>query len=358
MRRKLNPQRNPFCQYGQVNLFGVYGENREMVGRIAAIYNPVHCETHHESVGFFGLFEAVNSIDVARALLGGAGAYLSTFGCTHMIGPVNFNTNDECGLLVEGYDGIPMIMCNYSPPYYADLLANCGCEKEMDLLGYGGRIAHFFPQKYRNVLQKVCSNSAIGVRSFNRSNLSHEISLIREIYNSSFKDVWGFVPLSLSEAEAMGENLISFSDDELVWIAEYEKKPVGLILAVPDVNEILRDLNGRLLPFGILKFFLRRRHLKGVRVIVLCVLPAYRSTGIETLLIHQVYTRMKAGGYEKAELSVVNENNMKMRKILEGLGFQSVKRYRIYRIPVEGMPYLEGDIRNKARDPQIEGELS
>ena len=357
MRRKLDPKKNPFFRYGKVRLYGITNGDRELVGRIAAIYNPVHCEIHHESVGFFGLFETINSIEVTRGLIGAVKTYLSEFECTHILGPVNFNTNDEAGLLIEGYDQSPMFMCDYSPPYYADLLAACGGEKAMDLISYGGTIDHSFPNKYLRVLQKVSSNSAIAVRPFDRRNLSQDISVIREIYNNSFGDVWGFVPLSLSETEEMGRNLISFSDGELVWFAEYEKKPVGFILALPDVNEILRDLNGHLFPLGIVRFLLRRRHLKGVRVVVLCVLPSYRSTGIETLLIHQVCTRMKTGGYERAELSVVNENNMKMRRILESLGFRPVKRYRIYRVPVKDCPPWNERLAAGQRTTKAEEEL-
>jgi GNAT superfamily N-acetyltransferase len=330
MQRKVNPGKNPFFEYGQVKFFGVFNEFHEMVGRIAAIFNPVHRYIYRESAGFFGLFECINSIDVARRLLTAVSKHLSKFGCTHLTGPVNFNTNDESGLLIEGHDESPMLMCNYSPPYYAQLLLACGFSKVMDLLSYGGKLGHVFPQKYLDVLNKVTAKNGIHVRNFNRNRFLQEIATIREIYNGSFKDVWGFVPLSSSEAEAMGKNFISFSDDELVWIAEYKNKPAGFILALPDVNEILKDLNGRLFPFGIVKFLLRRRQICGVRVIVLCVLPPFRSMGVETLLIHRVHQRILSGGYQRAEFSVVNENNIRMRNILETFGFHLTKRYRIY----------------------------
>ncbi len=334
MHRKLNPGKNPFFEYGQVKLFGVCNGDSEMVGRIAAIYNPVHCEIHQESAGFFGLFESINSLEVAQELFRAASGYLSGVRCTHMVGPVNFNTHDESGLLIEGHDKSPTLMCNYSPPYYAQLLSACGFSKVMDLLSYEARFGHIFPQKYLDVFKMVSKKSEINVRPFNRNQFLQEIAVIREIYNGSFVDVWGFVPLSSSEAQDMGKNFISFSDDELVWIAEYKNKPAGLILALPDVNEILKDINGRLFPFGIFRFLLRRRHIHGVRVIVLCVLPMFRSKGIETLLIHKVHQRILSVGYQRAEFSVVNENNTRMRNILETFGFHLTKRYRIYRAPI------------------------
>jgi GNAT superfamily N-acetyltransferase len=346
MKHKLDPAKNPFFEYGQVKLFGVCNESHEMVGRIAAIFNPVHHYVYRDSAGFFGLFECINSVDVARRLFTTASKYLSEFGCTHLVGPVNFNTNDESGLLIEGYDERPMLMCNYSPPFYAQLFSACGFGKIMDLLSYGARLGHIFPQKYSDVFKKVSEKNEINVRPFKRTQFLQEIATIREIYNGSFTDVWGFVPLSSSEAEAMGKNFISFSDDELVWIAEYKNTPAGLILALPDVNEILKDINGRLFPFGIFRFLLRRRHIRGVRVVVLCVLPMFRSKGIETLLIHKVHQRILSGGYQRAEFSVVNENNIRMRNILETFGFHLAKRYRIYRAPVSKLIASTGDASN------------
>jgi GNAT superfamily N-acetyltransferase len=319
-----------------------------MVGRIAAIFNPVHRYIHRESTGFFGLFECINSVDVAQRLFTTANEYLRKFGCTHLAGPVNFNTNDESGLLIEGYEESPMLMCNYSPPYYAQLLSACGFSKVMDLLSYEARMGHIFPQKYLDVFKRVSEKNEINVRPFNRNQFLQEIATIREIYNGSFIDVWGFVPLSCSEAEAIGKSFISFFDDELVWIAEYKNKPAGLILALPDVNEILKDINGRLLPFGILEFLLRRRHIHSVRVIVLCVLPMFRSKGIETLLIQKVHHRILTGGYQRAEFSVVNENNIRMRNILETFGFHLTKRYRIYRAPIPKLIDPSGENSNIA----------
>ncbi len=347
MERKLNPRKNPFFEYGQVKLFGVCNESHDMVGRIAAIFNPVHRYIYRESTGFFGLFESIHSPDVARRLFATANEYLSKFGCTHLAGPVNFNTNDESGLLIDGYDDYPMLMCNYSPPYYTDLLKACGFKKAMDLLSYQAKWGHVFPQKYLDVVHRVSIKNRISVRPFKRTQFSEDIATIREIYNESFGDVWGFVPLSSPEAEVMGRNFISFSDDELVWIAEYKNKPAGLILALPDVNEILKDMNGRLFPLGILRFLLRRRHIRGVRVIVLCVLPPFRSMGVETLLIHKVHQRILSKGYQRAEFSVVNENNIRMRNLLEAFGFRCAKRYRIYQAPISEFADTNGESGNR-----------
>ena len=334
VRGMLDSQKNPFFEYGQVKLFGVCNRDRQIVGRVAAVLNPVHQQLHNDSAGFFGLFECINRVEAAQTLMQAVKDYLRRSNCAYVSGPVNFNTNEESGLLVDGFDDSPMMQCNYCPAYYADLMAACGFEKAMDLFSYGSPVEHSFPGKYARVLKRVAANAAITVRPFNRRRAAEDIAAIREIYNDSFKQVWGFVPLSSAETEAMGKNFLPFSDDELVRIAYHQNKPVGVILALPDVNEILKTLNGRLFPFGIFKFLARRRRIRGVRVVVLGVLPPYRMMGIEALLIHQAHAGMLAGGYQRAEFSVVMENNMKMRKLLSALGFQPIKRYRIYRAAI------------------------
>jgi ribosomal protein S18 acetylase RimI-like enzyme len=331
MRHKLNPRKNPFFEYGQVKLYAVHNHKHEMVGRVAAVLNPVHCKAHNESAGFFGLFECINNADAAKVLFDAAREYLRRCKCTHIIGPVNFNTNEDSGQLIEGFDESPMIMCNYSPPYYKKLMEARGFEKAIDLLSYGAGVDHPFPSRYMKVLNRVSLNPRITVRHFDRRMASKEIALIREIYNFSFRDVWGFVPLSHSEADEMGRNFLTFADEELFWFVNYKNNPAGFIMAVPNINEILRDLDGRLFPLGLFKLLLMRRSIRNIRVMVLCMLPEYRSMGIETLLVQKIRERMKAGGYQKAEFSVVNENNTKMRNILESLGFPLVKRYRIYK---------------------------
>lgn len=342
MRRKLNPEKNPFFEYGHVRLFLVFDNHQEVVGRIAAIFNPVHCEIYQERTGFFGLLECIHSIEVAKRLIEAVNSYLISFDCQKVVGPVNFTTNDASGLLIEGNKESPTIMCTYTPSYYHDLLTACGFEKAMDLFSYVGKLGHSFPEKYMKVVQRAASKKDLTTRPLDRHNISGDIAIFREIYNQSFKELWGFLPLTLSEAEEMAQSMIPFTDYDLVWIAEYKKKPVGIILALPDVNEVLKGLNGRLFPFGILKLLLRRRRIKGVRVLAFAVLPEYRSIGIEALLIYKVHTRILAGGYQRAEFSVINENNTRMRKVLEGLGFQANKRYRLYQAPIVDQNHRSG----------------
>jgi len=334
VRRQLDPRRNPFFEYGQVKLLAVADRGGRLLGRIASIVNPEHGRLHGEPMGFFGLFECVNSPEVAQALFRAVTEHLQAHACTHVTGPVNFNTNSEAGLLVEGFDRRPMIMCNYAPPYYSGLLESCGFAKAMDLFSYAGKWGHAFPAKLGRVVSRISSNSAISLRAFDRSDPLPDVGDIREVFNGSFRDVWGFVPLSASEANALGNDLLHFMDEKLIWIAEHDRRPAGFILAVPDVNEILADLNGRLFPFGALRLIMKRSRIRRIRVMALAVLPEYRSLGIEALLIDKVRARVMDKPYEGAEFSVVNENNARMHHILTRFGFSIVSRYRLYRAPL------------------------
>ncbi len=334
MQRKLDPRENPFFQYGNARLLGVLDDNHELAGRGAAIVNPVHNRLYRDKAGFFGWFECIDNIEAARTLMTGISAELKKNNCTHMIGPVNFTTNDESGFLVEGFETAPMIMTGYNPAYYPELMAACGFEKAMDMLNYEWKFGHAYPEKFNRLIKKLTQNNEIHIRSFDRKRLHEEILTIREVYNSSFQGVWGFVPISRAEAEEMGKGFKLFADDHLVLFAEYKGKPIGICLSLPDVNEILKKLNGRLFPFGVFTFFRQRRRIKCIRVMVLGVKPEYRKTGAAAVLINHLHRVVSAHNYERAELGVVMESNQRMRGLLDTLGFRVIKRYRIYRAQI------------------------
>jgi len=334
MRAKLDPRKNPFFTYGQIQLLTAHDDQGSILGRVAAIHNPRYQSYRNEQTGFFGLFECIDMPHVARALLDEASRFLKDRSCTQLIGPVNFTMNDEAGVLIEGFEKRPMIMCNYSPPYYRNLLESCEFTKYMDLFSYGARWDHPFLPRFDHVLQRISANPSITAKPFSKLDAVRDIATIQQIYNISLASVPGFVPLLPQEAQAIGSGFLSFLDEKLIWFAEYNGRPVGFILAIPDVNEILRDINGHLLPFGLLRFYWKRRHLRNVRVIVLAVLPEARSLGIEALLIQKIRDRFANAHYQAAEFSVVNENNTSMRNLLQKFGFKITQRYRLFFRPI------------------------
>jgi len=327
----LDPEHNPFFRYARLRLFGAFDSGRRLVGRIAAIHNPLHEREHGEAAGFFGFFECINSNEVAQSLLEAVGSFVRTCGCSCLIGPVNPSTNDESGLLLDNFNERPTFMTNYCHEYYHSLFTYCGFRKAIDTLSYQAETAHIFPGKYERVLNRVLQNPTVSVRRFSRAKASGDIAIIREIYNLSFRGTWGFVPLSEAEAQQFAESFLSFADLDLVWLAYCHNEPVGFILGLPDLNEILARLNGRLYPFGILKFLTQRNRINGMRVVAFGVLPGYRSIGIETLLVNKVRERILTKVYRSGEFSVVMEDNHRVRNLVEGFGFQLRKRYRIYR---------------------------
>ncbi|MDH4156901.1 MAG: GNAT family N-acetyltransferase [candidate division Zixibacteria bacterium] len=330
IRRKLDPGQNSFFQYGKVNLLVAHYSDATPCGRVAAIFNPRHEEIHGEKMGFFGLFECVNAPEPARALMTAVLGLIDKDGCKSILGPVNLTTNDESGFLVEGYEHPPTFMCNYCPPYYHDLMAACGFSKAVDTFSYMARLNHRFPDKYYRLVRKAEADPRITLRQFSKTTAGDDILTIADIYNESFRETWGFVPMSEGEARELGRGLIPIADFDLVWIAYYDGEPVGAILGFPDINEILIKLNGRLLPFGFLRFIFGLTKIRSMRVAALGVRPQFRKLGIETLLIHKVHQRVLTRPYQRSEFSVVMENNFRMRNLLERFGFEQRQRFRLY----------------------------
>lgn len=331
-RFKLDRRRNPFFAHGDVRALVAYDSSGRPCGRIAAITNQAFLRVHSEPTGFFGLFECIDDHDVAVRLIDHLISEFREQGMRRVIGPVNLSTNDESGLLLEGYDQPPSFMCNYCLPYYHRLMESCGFTKAIDTLAYETNQGHPFPQKYRSVLRRVQANPRISLRRFEKKSAIRDILQIREIYNESFRGTWGFVPLSEDEAMSLGKRLLEFADLDLVWIASYDNQPVGAILGFPDINEILQKLNGRLFPLGFIKLLRGLSKVRGMRVAAFGVLPEYRARGIETLLIHPVHERINSRPYQRAEFSVVMEDNTRMRHLLESMGFRKCRRYRIYQM--------------------------
>ncbi|MCX6836016.1 MAG: GNAT family N-acetyltransferase [candidate division Zixibacteria bacterium] len=331
VRRKLDPSTSAFYRYGTLQLLGLFNAEGNLLGRIAAIMNPLHEQLHGEAAGFFGLFECVNDPDAAQALVSAVETILRQSECTCMIGPVNLSTNDESGLLLDGYDRPPTFMCNYCHPYYHELMERCGLQKLVDTVSYETRHGHVFPEKYYRVIERVAQDSHVTLQRFDRRHATEHALQIRQVYNESFKSTYAFVPISEGEAEELAEGLLAFADLDLIWLAYYDSQPVGFILGFPDINEVLRHLNRRIGPIGLVRLLLARWTIQGCRVAAFGTLPQYRSLGIEAALIRRVHERIDTRPYHRIEFSVVMENNVRMRRLLESIGFELTRRYRLYR---------------------------
>jgi GNAT superfamily N-acetyltransferase len=327
---KLDVEKNPFYAYGRLSIHVARDERHRIVGRAVAIINPQHEALHGTAAGFFGLFECDNNVAVAKELMEVVEACLVAEGCDCVIGPVNLSTNDESGFLLEGFDRFPTFMCNYCHPYYHDLMDACGYSRLNDTFSYEAETLHPLPEKYRRVSRRVEKNRHINLRHFTKKTAAIDIGEIVSVYNASFRDTWGFVPISRGEADELARDVLPFVDEQLIWIATYDGDPVGAIMGFPDINEVLKGLDGRLHLLNLIRIVARKRRITGMRIAAFGVLPRYRNMGIETLMIRKVQDRVLERPYRRSEFSVVLEDNHRMRNLLISAGFSECRRFRIY----------------------------
>ncbi|GBD07314.1 hypothetical protein HRbin21_01132 [bacterium HR21] len=332
----LNPRRNPFFEHARLELF-IAEQDGEPVGRIAAIVNRLHNETHHDTVGFFGFFESVPEHGVAAALVDAAADWLRRQGCTAMRGPVNPSMNDECGLLVEDFTRPPVVMMPYNPPYYAELLESCGFQKAKDLLAYW-LTESFLTEKLQRGQELVRRRLGLQVRGMdfrNRRLFQEDIERIKSIYNRAWEPNWGFVRLTDAEMDYLVAGLKQVADPDLAVFAFRNGEAIGFALALPDINQVLRYNRSGSLLGALWHFATKRKRVDTMRILILGVLPEYQRQGVDAVLYYELGTRGLQKGIRYAEASWVLEDNWVMRNPLEKLlNAQLYKRYRIYEMPL------------------------
>ena len=327
-KKQFSPGHHPFYRHAEVKLY-LAMLNGEPAGRIAAIINRNHNDFHQDRVGFFGFFEAVQHREVAHRLLDAAARFLRDRGMEVMRGPMSFSTNEQCGLLIKGFELPPHIMMSYNPPYYAEMLESFGCHKAKDLYAYYVT-REFYEQRVNVLARRVAKRLPIVLRPLNMRHFQEEVNVIRGIYNSAWERNWGFVPMTDEEFAYMARDLKKIVDPRLVTIGEMEGRPIGFLLALPNWNIVLKRLNGRMFPFGIFKALWYQRKINQVRVITMGVIKEYRRKGIDILFYHKIFEGGPERGYYEAEMSWILEDNEMMNRALENLGAELCKRYRIY----------------------------
>ncbi len=329
-------KRNPFYRTARVKLYLAH-RDRAIVGRIAICINFAHNEHHAEECGFFGFFDCIDDYEVAAKMLKVAMIELKRDGATTMRGPVNFSTNHECGFLVEGFDGPPVVMMPYNYPYIPRLAEKFGLRKAMDLLAYKMTKDSPFPDRLTRLVDRVKSRSGVALRPINMKDFQREVQLVRQVYNEAWESNWGFVPMTEAEFNHMARDLKQVIEPELVLVAEHEGRPVAFAMAVPDINQALIHLNGRLFPFGIVKLLWHtkiRNKVDGFRVITMGVVPEFQKRGIDAWMYYTLYRRGIELGYTWAEFSWILETNDMMRRAAEELGARVHRRYRIVEMPI------------------------
>lgn len=327
---------NPFYRSAKTRLFLAMREG-EVVGRIAICISYRHNEYHHEATGFFGFFDTPNEEEISNKLLKVAMIELKKDGMDRMRGPMNFSTNHECGFLVDGFDSPPIVMMPYNHPYQVELAEKFGLKKAMDLLAY--RLVTEAPptDRVRKVVENRMKKTRIKIRSLNMKNFDGEIKMIKEVYNSAWADNWGFVPMDDAEFDCMAKNLKQIIDPNIVCIAEHDGKPIGFSLALPDINQVLIRLNGKLFPTGLIKLLWHtkvRRKIDRCRLLTFGIVPEFRRQAVDMMLYSETLKRGRENGYKWGELSWVLETNDLMRRGAEQMQAKVYKRYRIVEMPL------------------------
>ncbi|PTQ94852.1 hypothetical protein C8P68_10662 [Mucilaginibacter yixingensis] len=325
--------KHPFHQHNKLQCFLAY-EGGKVVGRIAAILNNGHNQFNHASDGFFGFFDCVNDKEVAKLLFDTVTGWLKDRGVTQKLkGPVNFSTNEPCGLLIEGFDSSPFLMQTYNYPYYADLIDSYGFSKEVDLIAWHWEGGNYDDKSVRllDALQERLKRNNIVIRKVNLKDFKNETVRLREVYNSAWDQNTGFVPLTDDEFDYLAKDLKLILDPDFALVAEQNGKIVAFGLALPNYNEIFKTIKkGRLLPSGLFKLLFNKSKIQSIRIYALGVVEGYRKMGIEACLYGTIIKEYKRKGFKHAEAGWTLENNTMINEAIKAIKGDPYKKYRLY----------------------------
>jgi hypothetical protein len=326
----LDPRKNPFFEHAAVKLFLAVDERGAGCGRIAGIINRNHNDTYGDKTGFFGLFECVEHDSVAAALFGAAAGFLKAGGMEVMRGPMNMCINDDIGLLVDGFDHPPMIMMPYNPPYYEKLVTGFGFHPVMNLLAHYSVSPGRAPLHLERGVKLARQKYGFTVRKVNMRDYDGEVRRIQNVYTSAWAENWGAVAMTDQEFKHLAKDLKMILDPDLCFIAEVDGEIAGFSLSLPDINQALIHLDGRLFPFGLFKLLWYKRRINAVRIITMGVIKKFRHMGIDACFYCETYKNAHAKGMPRGEASWILETNTTMNRALEKMGFRVYKTYRLY----------------------------
>ena len=334
----LDPYHNPFFQHGKATYY-LARRAGQVVGTIAAFTNELYNEFQRSNVGFFGFFEVLEDREAAEALLQTAVDWAREAGHDSIIGPAQFSTNDEVGLLIDAFDDTPRVLMTYNPPYYQNFIEEAGFQKAMDLWAYALDIEHFhenMPEKLIRVTEKVRDRKNFVIRKIRMREFSQEVERIKPIYNRSWERNWGFVPMTDPEFDKLAKDLKPLLDPNVVILVEQDGEAIGFGLSLPDLCQPLRlayprpGENETVTMIKLAWHWKVRRQVDWLRVFALGVLPEYRGTGVDALMYIETAKAAIKRGYKWAEMSWSLENNDMMNRSIKMPGGEVYKTYRMY----------------------------
>ena len=324
---------HPFHKHSSLQCFLLY-DGDKIIGRIASILNNSHNKLNNANDGFFGFFDCVNEQSAAEFLMTAALDWLKKQGVDgSIIGPVNFSTNESCGLLISGFDSPPVVMMPYNASYYPALMEGLGLQKKVDLIAWRFTGDNYDDRsvKLMDRLEERLKRNNITIRKINMKNFKQEAANLREVYNKAWDKNTGFVPLNDEEFDYQAKDLKLVLDPDFCLVAEQNGKLVGFGAAIPDMNQIQINIKkGRLLPTGIFKLLFGKKNIKGIRILLLGVVDGYRKMGIEACIYGGIIKAYRAKGFQYAEASWTLEHNDPVNNAIIAIKGDPYKKYRLY----------------------------
>ncbi|MGH6931045.1 MAG: dATP pyrophosphohydrolase [Dongiaceae bacterium] len=335
-RDALRRDKNPYFRHGDGQYWLAFRGDR-LVGRISAQIDQLYLERHGREVGHFGLIDAIDDIDVTRALTDTASGWLAVRGMRRMVGPFSLSSNEECGLLIEGFEAPAMLKMGYAPPYLGRHLDSLGFAKAKDLVAYDYEVPPEAPPHKQRFVAKLKDLVGVTIRRLDMSRYQAELQTIIGIFNDAWSENWGFVPFTEAEMRHAANGMRPLIQPNLVWIGEIEGEAACMAVCLPNLYEAIAGLDGKLLPFGWAKLLWRLKvsGLKTGRVPLLGLRRHHHHTPFGTAVMYGVLEHLRRGmwnaGLKRVELSWILEDNMPMRRVIEDIGGKPYKTYRIYR---------------------------
>jgi hypothetical protein len=337
----LDREKNPYFEHAEAEYF-LAERDGEAIGRISVQVDLRWDEYQGGSDAMFGFFESADDPDVVAALLDAATGWARAKGRARLLGPMDFTTNDEIGILIEGFDRRPMILEPWHPPHYGERIEAAGFAKAMDVLMWELQFGELkegerFDPSIHAAAKRALEEEGIRIRNVDKRRLGEEFAALMDVYNDAWGSNWGFVPITDEERVFQTKNLKPVLVEEWMMVAEKDGEVIGGAITLPDINQVLAKMNGRLLPFGWLRFLLGRRKIDQLRVFALGVKHDYRHTGVAAgLYLKHLETAARPGTIEGGEMGWILETNGPMNRAMEGMGGTVVKRYRLYERDLRG----------------------
>lgn len=333
LKNTLTPGRNPFWNHAERELFLAIRDGK-VLGRIAAIVDRNYNEYHQSKIAFFGYFETENNPEVAGAILDAVGGFARARGLTSVYGPANPSLNDEVAMLIEPFDSPPMVKSSYNPAYYPKLVEGAGFTKVKDFYAFGIDADQPIPEKFERVVQALRARPEITIRHPDIRNLKPALELVKQVYNDAWSKNWDFAPMTNEEMDDMARQLKPLIIPDFIFMVLCNGEIAAMSIGLPDYNQVLKKMNGRLFPLGWFTFLTQRGKINQARLWTLGVMHKFRHQGFDALLYYESLLAARKHGFRRGELSMILEDNVPIIRPITNLGARIVKTYRVYQRPV------------------------